>query len=159
MAKPIPGIGVGGFGVFFFLFQHRLFLFRLGNGFFLNLRSFLFNNRLGFCNVFSWFLRRLLVGSLQGAELPYYPVELRDLNFQRKALDLRVIEFGDGAEAYQYNDTKTVELQLPDGTKLVEFADGQKEKHMTNGDKEITFPNGTVKLLHPNGEFEILSSR
>ena len=70
-----------------------------------------------------------------------------------------LIEFGDGAEAYQYNDTKTVELQLPDGTKLVEFADGQKEKHMTNGDKEITFPNGTVKLLHPNGEFEILSSR
>ena len=70
-----------------------------------------------------------------------------------------LIEFGDGAEAYQYNDTKTVELQLPDGTKLVEFADGQKEKHMTNGDKEITFPNGTVKLLHPNGEFDILSGR
>lgn len=60
------------------------------------------------------------------------------------------IAFTDGAQAYRYAETKTVELQLPDGAKIIQFADGQREKHMTNGDKEIMFTNGTLKKL-PSG--------
>lgn len=57
------------------------------------------------------------------------------------------ITFIDGAHAYRYAESKTIELQIPDGTKIIQFADGQREKHLTNGDKEIMFTDGTLKKI------------
>jgi hypothetical protein len=65
------------------------------------------------------------------------------------------IEFEDGARAYRYLDTKTVEMILPDHTAIYSFPNGQTEKHFVDGDKEIHYTNGQLKLIHPNGDYEV----
>jgi hypothetical protein len=62
------------------------------------------------------------------------------------------IDFDDGAHAYRYFENQTVELLLPNGTKLFLFANGQREKYFPNGDKEIVFPDGKTKKIQSGGE-------
>jgi hypothetical protein len=62
------------------------------------------------------------------------------------------IDFDDGAHAYRYFESQTVELLLPNGTKLFLFADGQRERHFPNGNKEIVFPDGRTKKMRTPAE-------
>jgi hypothetical protein len=62
--------------------------------------------------------------------------------------------FPDGAKGYRYAETKTVELEIPGGPKLLAFADGHIERHLPNGEKEVRFSDGRFKKLLPSGEWE-----
>lgn len=59
--------------------------------------------------------------------------------------------FPDESTAYQYADTKCIELRLPNQDYFIFFANGQKETHYHDGRIKVSFPNGIIMRCNPDG--------
>jgi hypothetical protein len=64
--------------------------------------------------------------------------------------DLKKV-YPDGKIVYFFNEAKTVQTTLSNGTHIFKFKDGQIEKHFPEGNKEIKFKDGTRKYIFCNG--------
>ena len=64
-------------------------------------------------------------------------------------------EFADGAVAYFFDETRAIQLTLPDQNVHTIFPNSQKEINFTNGDKYIIFPDSSTKYTKSNGDYQI----
>lgn len=64
-------------------------------------------------------------------------------------------EFSDGAVAYFFDETRAIQLTLPDQAVHTIFPNSQKEINFANGDKYIIFPDNSTKYTKSNGDFQI----
>lgn len=64
-------------------------------------------------------------------------------------------EFSDGAVAYFFDETRAIQLTLPDQNVHTIFPNGQKEINFSNGDKYIIFPDNSTKYTKSNGDYQI----
>ena len=63
-------------------------------------------------------------------------------------------EFPDGATAYQYKESKTIEFRHPNETVYYLFSNGQRETHFASGESIVFFPSGIQ--IHYDASGQIL---
>jgi hypothetical protein len=70
-----------------------------------------------------------------GAEITYH----NKMKFIRFPNNDRACQFPDGAKAYRFEKTQTLELTLPDGTKITQFITGRREHLDPAGQLTVTY--------------------
>ena len=68
-------------------------------------------------------------------------------------------EFPDGANAYKYAKSGTIELKLPDGTSIIEFSNGQREKRTPDGVTTVNFGTGVFMKVDSDGNWTMINSK
>ena len=64
-------------------------------------------------------------------------------------------KFADGAEAYFFDQSRAIQLTLPDNVIHSLFSNGQKEISYPNNEKITVFPDQSVQYKKPNGDYQI----
>ena len=65
--------------------------------------------------------------------------------------------YKNGKIVYYFQESKTIQTTLNDGTEIFRFINGQIEKHYKNGNKEIFLPDGTKRYFYCK-EYEVPDS-
>lgn len=64
-------------------------------------------------------------------------------------------KFTDGAEAYFFDQSRAIQLTLPDNVIHSLFSNGQKEISYPNNEKITVFPDQSIQYKKPNGDYQI----
>jgi hypothetical protein len=67
--------------------------------------------------------------------------------------DLKQI-YPNGISCYFFQESKTVQTTLSNGTEIYKFENGQIEKHFPDGNKQILFNDGTERVIYNDGTEE-----
>lgn len=68
-------------------------------------------------------------------------------------------EFLDGATAYRYANTGTIELTLPDRTSIIQYPNGQREKRTPEGETIVKFSDGVFMKVDAEGKWTMVKSK